>query len=75
VPAALARATLDGRPLDLAKTSFFLGRETLTPSVRPRMALWREWLFITLSRMSQSAPDYFRIPSDRVIEVGAKIEL
>jgi KUP system potassium uptake protein len=75
VPAALARAVLDGKPLDLMSTSFFLGRETLTPSVRPRMALWREWLFITLSRMSQSAPDYFRIPSDRVIEVGAKIEI
>lgn len=75
VPASLARATLDGEPLDLGKTSFFLGRETLTPSIRPRMALWREWIFIFLSRMSQSAPDYFRIPSDRVIEVGAKIEL
>lgn len=75
VPAALARAMLDGRPLDVASTSFFLGRETLTPSVRPRMALWREWLFIFLTRMSQSAPDYFRIPSNRVIEIGSKIEI
>lgn len=75
VPSAIARALLDGSPLQLAQTSFFLGRETLVPSVRPRMALWREWLFIALSRLSQSAPDYFRIPADRVIEVGAKVEI
>ncbi len=71
----LARTDALGLPIDMMLTSFFLGRENLVPSVQPRMALWRENLFIALNRLSQSAPDFFRIPADRVIEVGTKVEI
>ncbi|MEQ1867264.1 MAG: potassium transporter Kup, partial [Micropepsaceae bacterium] len=71
----LARTDALGLPIDLMLTSFFLGRENLVPSVQPRMALWRENLFIALNKLSQSAPDFFRIPTDRVIEVGTKVEI
>jgi KUP system potassium uptake protein len=71
----LARCDGLGLPIDMMQTSFFLGRENLVPSVHPRMALWRENLFIALNKLSQSAPDFFRIPADRVIEVGTKVEI
>ena len=71
----LARTDVLGLPIDMMQTSFFLGRENLVPSVHPRMALWRENLFIALNKLSQSAPDFFRIPADRVIEVGTKVEI
>jgi len=75
VTAELAKAAQLGLPIDPMQTSFFLGRENLVPSVHPRMALWRETLFIALNRLSQSAPDFYRIPADRVIEVGTKVEI
>jgi KUP system potassium uptake protein len=71
----LARCDGMGLPIDMMQTSFFLGRENLVPSVRPRMMLWRENLFIGLNKLSQSAPDFYRIPADRVIEVGTKVEI
>jgi KUP system potassium uptake protein len=71
----LSRCDKLGLPIDMMQTSFFLGRENLVPSVHPRMALWRESLFIALNKLSQSAPDFFRIPADRVIEVGTKVEI
>ncbi len=71
----LSRCDPLGLPIDMMQTSFFLGRENLVPSVHPRMALWRENLFIALNKLSQSAPDFFRIPADRVIEVGTKVEI
>jgi KUP system potassium uptake protein len=72
---ALSRCDKMGLPIDMMLTSFFLGRENLVPSVHPRMALWRESLFIALNKLSQSAPDFYRIPADRVIEVGTKVEI
>ena len=75
VPLALALAEPKGLPIDMMQTSFFLGRENVVPSVHPRMALWRENLFIALNRLSQSAPDFYHIPANRVIEVGTKVEI
>jgi KUP system potassium uptake protein len=75
VPHGLLRCDKMGLPLDMMLTSFFLGRENLVPSVHPRMMLWRESLFIALNKLSQSAPDFYRIPADRVIEVGTKVEI
>lgn len=72
---ALAQTGAQGLPIDMMQTSFFLGRENLVPSIHPRMALWRETLFIALNKLSQSAPDFYRIPADRVIEVGTKVEI
>ena len=48
---------------------------TVRTEETPRMALWRESLFIALNKLSQSAPDFYRIPADRVIEVGTKVEI
>jgi KUP system potassium uptake protein len=56
-------------------TSFFLGRETLIPKPGSRMPLWREKLFITMFRNSSSATGYLRLPPNRVVELGAQIEL
>jgi KUP system potassium uptake protein len=75
IPAALTLAAEHGLPVEPMLTSFFLGRETLVPSERPRMMLWRESLFIAMMRLAQSAPDFFKIPSNRVIEVGTKMEI
>ncbi len=61
--------------IDVAETSFFLGRETLLATDRPGMAQWRERLFSLLSRNARRATKVFRLPPDRVCEVGAEIEL
>jgi len=55
--------------------TFFLGRETLIPSERPGMALWREGLFAFMARNAQRAMNFFRIPPDRVVEIGVQVEL
>jgi KUP system potassium uptake protein len=56
-------------------TSFFLGRETLLVTARRNMARWRKMLFIFLSRNARPANAFFRIPPNRVIELGTQIEL
>ena len=76
IPAALELCTRQGKmAFDLMSTSFFLGRETLLPTVKKGMALWREKLFVLLFRNAGSAADYFRIPSNRVIELGTQLEI
>lgn len=59
----------------LHDTTFFLGRERLISTDRPGMSPWRERLFSYMSRNSQQATAYFRIPADRVIEVGSQVEI
>ena len=56
-------------------TTFFLGRETLLATNRPGMAIWREQLFSWMTRNAQGAALFFRLPPNRVVEVGAQIEL
>ena len=56
-------------------TTFFLGRETLLATERPGMAIWRERLFAWMTRNAQAAPFFFRLPPNRVVELGAQIEL
>jgi KUP system potassium uptake protein len=75
VPAALAYVTVPGLELDPQRTSFFLGRETLIATKHPGMAIWRERLFAAMSRNARSAADFFRIPPNRVVELGAQVEL
>jgi KUP system potassium uptake protein len=75
VPEILDRCREKGLDLKLMGTSFFLGRETLIPSKRPGMALWREGLFAWMSRNARSATAFFQIPPNRVVELGAQIEL
>jgi KUP system potassium uptake protein len=75
IPAALALCADAGLSIDLMDTSFFLGRETLIPKLGSEMAYWRELLFVAMFRNAGSATAFFRIPSNRVVELGAQIVL
>jgi KUP system potassium uptake protein len=75
VPELLAKAPIDGEPVKLHKTTFFLSRETVLPNSSPAMARWRQWLFALMSRNAQSASSFYRIPANRVVELGMQVEL
>jgi KUP system potassium uptake protein len=75
IPAALNCATRHNFEFNDMETSFFLGRETLIPSRRPGMALWRESLFAWMSRSATSALDFFHLPPNRVVELGTQVEI
>jgi KUP system potassium uptake protein len=75
IPRALERCAPYGLEFNLLDTSFFLSRETLIPTKRPGMALWREKLFVAMARNAGSVVTYFRIPTNRVVELGTQIEL
>jgi len=75
VPPILERTAALGLVIDPADTTFFLGRETLLATNRPGMALWRERLFAVLARNARRATKFFRLPSERVVELGTEIEL
>ena len=75
LPEALEWCAEQGLRLDMMDTSFFLGRETLIPKVDSEMAFWRERLFITMVRNARGAADYFGLPSNRVVELGAQVVL
>jgi KUP system potassium uptake protein len=75
IPAALARADGCGpvfRPMD---TSFFLGRQTLIASSKPGMAIWREKLFAWMVQNAESAMEFFKLPINRVVELGSQLEI
>jgi KUP system potassium uptake protein len=71
----MARCKAHGMPINEADTSYYLGRETLVLTKREGMASWRKMLFRFLSRNARSATDFFAIPPNRVVEIGAQIEL
>jgi KUP system potassium uptake protein len=75
VPEALAGVELEGWTFNMMETTFFLGRESLIPSARPGMALWREKLFMLMSRNARTATDFFGLPPNRVVELGMQIEI
>ncbi|MBC7794968.1 MAG: potassium transporter Kup [Clostridia bacterium] len=64
-----------GLHTDPADTSFYLGREKLVITTKRGMARWRKLLFSFMSQNSRSATDFFRIPPDRVVEIGMQVEL
>jgi KUP system potassium uptake protein len=73
VPQVMRRAAELGVPCVPARTSYFLGRETLLATGQTRMLPWRKTLFSFISRNSRSATHYFGIPPDRVVELGMQI--
>ncbi len=75
VPAALSRLTGCGPAFKMMDTSFFLARQTLLPSARPGMAIWREHLFSWMLRNAESAMEFFRLPTNRVVELGSQVEI
>ena len=75
VPAALKNVTMCGTPFEMMKTSFFLSRQTLLPSAKPGMAIWREKLFAWMLRNAAGAMEFFRLPTNRVVELGSQVEI
>jgi KUP system potassium uptake protein len=75
VPAALQDVTSCGPAFKMMDTSFFLARQTLLPSSRPGMAIWREHLFSWMLRNAESAMEFFRLPTNRVVELGSQVEI
>jgi KUP system potassium uptake protein len=75
VKAALLTCQLGPPEPDMMNTSFFLSRETYIPSGRPDLPRWREQLFIHLANSALDATRFFRLPPDRVVEVGSQVEI
>lgn len=61
--------------VDFPATSFFLSRRSLRTTAKTPMPIWQERLFIWLSRKSEDATEYFKIPTDRVVEVGTQVQV
>ena len=75
IPAALKGYDACGAAFRMMDTSFFLSRQTLLASERPGMAIWREKLFSWMLRNAESAMEFFRLPTNRVVELGTQIEI
>ncbi len=75
LPHALALCEPRGLSFEMMDTTFFLGRATLIPTTRAGMALWREKLFAGLFRNATRPMEFFRIPYNRVVELGTQVEL
>ncbi|MCP5321741.1 MAG: potassium transporter Kup [Pseudomonadales bacterium] len=76
IPAALEKCAAYGLKYEPMETSFFLGRETIVPRARvARMPRWRQLLFTFMFRNAEPATAYFKIPPNRVVELGTQIEL
>ena len=75
IPRDLAGLRDRGIEFDAMQASYFLGRETLVAAVIPKMSRWRQWLFTIMSRNAVPATEFFRIPSDRVVELGARVAI
>jgi KUP system potassium uptake protein len=76
IPRDLARIKTCGEPFNMMSTSFFLGRQKLIASRRHAgMALWREKLFALMLKSSESAMEFFRLPTNRVVELGSQLRI
>ena len=75
IPKMLSDCKLQSMSFDMMDTSFFINRETLIATPGGGMALWREHLFVWMSHLAAKASDYFRIPSNRVVELGSQVEI
>jgi KUP system potassium uptake protein len=75
VPAVLSQTTKCGEKFKMMDTSFFLARQTLLASSRPGMAIWREKLFAWMLRNAESAMEFFKLPTNRVVELGSQVEI
>jgi KUP system potassium uptake protein len=75
VPAELGKLEGCGPACKMMDTSFFLARQTLIASARPGMAIWREKLFSWMLRNAESAMEFFKLPTNRVVELGSQVEI
>jgi KUP system potassium uptake protein len=75
IPVALARCETKGLDFDMMDTTFFISRETVVATDRPGMPLWRDKIFVFLARNASPATAFFRIPGNRLIELGTQVEI
>lgn len=75
IPGALALCEAQGMAIDMMETSFFLGRATLVPRHGSEMVFWREKLFVFMFRNASSATSFYKIPTNRVVELGTQVVL
>jgi len=76
IPLALQQCGRHGmEPVEMMETSFFLGRETIVPNRVPSMTLSRQILFMWMFRNADTATDFFKLPTNRVVELGTQVEL
>jgi KUP system potassium uptake protein len=75
VPVGLKKMQACGGEFDMMQTSFFLSRQTLLSSEKPGMPVWREKIFAWMLRNSASAMDFFKLPTNRVVELGSQVEI
>ena len=75
LPRDLAALRDKGVAYEPMQTSYFVNRETLVPAMAPKLPFWRLWLFLVMARNAVSATEFFRIPSDRVVELGVRVAI
>jgi len=76
IPRDLAFVKTCGEPFNMMSTSFFLGRQKLIAAKKaPGMALWRERLFAWMLKSSESAMEFFKLPTNRVVELGSQLQI
>jgi KUP system potassium uptake protein len=75
VPKALELCERHGLEVPFFEASYFLSRETVVSTEGTGMARWRERLFIAMTRNAGSAADYFRLPSNAVVELGTRVQI
>lgn len=75
IPLALDLCKAHGLEFEMMDTSFFISRQTVIPTAGAGMSSWREALFATIYRNARDAADYYRVPANRVIELGTQVEI
>lgn len=75
VPAAMKTVNGCGGPINITDTSYFLSRQTLIPSDKPGMAIWREKFFAWMIRNAETPMEFFKLPTNRVVELGSQVEI
>jgi KUP system potassium uptake protein len=75
IPLALDLCKAQGLEFEMMETSFFISRQTVIPTAGAGMSSWREALFATIYRNARDAADYYRVPANRVIELGTQVEI
>jgi KUP system potassium uptake protein len=75
IPGILDQCAAHGLAFDMMQTSFFIARQTVISTPGGGMAPWREHLFVAMQRNARDAADYYRIPTNRVIELGTQVEI
>jgi KUP system potassium uptake protein len=74
IPESLKQCAPYGLEIDMNDTTFFVGREFILAARGKNISLWRQKLFLFLSRNAQNAIDYFHIPPSRVVELGMQVD-